>query len=127
MFFTMARLPIVQFISSPVPSRSKFVFRQPKLSYENNLFLLPFRNSVWYSIGAVLFFLFLALFGVAFWEWKRNDHNIDSVCIFYILYSTFFIWFIFIKIVLENKWCGNLTSKDIGYCNINFWSNMSTG
>ncbi|XP_013143438.1 PREDICTED: uncharacterized protein LOC106107219 [Papilio polytes] len=78
MFFTMARLPIVQFISSPVPSRSKFVFRQPKLSYENNLFLLPFRNSVWCSIGAVLFFLFLALFGVAFWEWKRNDHNIDS-------------------------------------------------
>ncbi|KPJ08135.1 Glutamate receptor 3 [Papilio machaon] len=77
MFFTLARLPIVEFISSPVPSRSKFVFRQPKLSYENNLFILSFRHSVWYSIGAVLIFLFLALFGVTFWEWKRNDHDID--------------------------------------------------
>ncbi|XP_013169443.1 PREDICTED: uncharacterized protein LOC106119113 [Papilio xuthus] len=78
MFFTLARLPILEFISSPVPSRSKFVFLQPKLSYENNLFILSFRHSVWYSIGAVIIFLFLALFGVTFWEWKRNDHDVGS-------------------------------------------------
>ncbi|XP_068632010.1 ionotropic receptor 75a-like [Battus philenor] len=75
MFFTTVRIPVVEFITSPVPSRSKFVFQQPKLSYENNLFLLPFRKSVWISIGGLLVLLFIILYTVAFWERKKNNDS----------------------------------------------------
>ncbi|CAH2037611.1 unnamed protein product, partial [Iphiclides podalirius] len=78
MFFTAERISIVEYISSPTPTRSKFVFRQPKLSYENNLFLLPFRNNVWYSVVGLMFLLFLAILVVTFWEWKKSSSGIDT-------------------------------------------------
>nr|AXF48838.1 ionotropic receptor IR7 [Lobesia botrana] len=73
MFFTAERISIVDYISSPTPTRSKFVFRQPKLSYENNLFLLSFRATVWYSSIALLLLLMMVLFLVTVWEWKKRD------------------------------------------------------
>ncbi|KAL0892970.1 hypothetical protein ABMA27_014639 [Loxostege sticticalis] len=76
MFFTSERISVVDYIASPTPTRSKFVFQQPKLSYENNLFLLSFRTSVWYSSAGLIFLLLLALFAVAAWEWKKNAHDI---------------------------------------------------
>ncbi|XP_028158429.1 ionotropic receptor 75a-like isoform X2 [Ostrinia furnacalis] len=76
MFFTSERISVVDYIASPTPTRSKFVFQQPKLSYENNLFLLSFRTSVWYSSTGLIFLLLLALFAVAVWEWKKNSHHI---------------------------------------------------
>ncbi|KAL4712300.1 hypothetical protein ACJJTC_004062 [Scirpophaga incertulas] len=76
MFFTSERISIVDYIASPTPTRSKFVFQQPKLSYENNLFLLSFRTSVWYSSSALLLLLLLALFVVAIWEWKKHSNEI---------------------------------------------------
>nr|QIJ45769.1 ionotropic receptor [Glyphodes pyloalis] len=72
MFFTSERISVVDYIASPTPTRSKFVFQQPKLSYENNLFLLSFRTSVWYSSTALIFLLLLALFVVTIWEWKKH-------------------------------------------------------
>ncbi|KAG7302862.1 hypothetical protein JYU34_012845 [Plutella xylostella] len=75
MFFTSERASLVDYVSSPTPTRSKFVFQQPKLSYENNLFLLSFRTTVWYSSIALIFLLYLALLAVAFWEWKKNAHQ----------------------------------------------------
>uniref|UniRef100_A0A0K8TUD4 Ionotropic Receptor n=1 Tax=Epiphyas postvittana TaxID=65032 RepID=A0A0K8TUD4_EPIPO len=72
MFFTSERVSIVDYISSPTPTRSKFVFRQPKLSYENNLFLLSFRAAVWYCTIALLNLLVLAVFIAAVWEWKKT-------------------------------------------------------
>lgn len=79
MFFTSERISIVDYIASPTPTRSKFVFQQPKLSYENNLFLLSFRWTVWYSTVALVFLLFLALLLVAFWEWKKASNEIHQV------------------------------------------------
>ncbi|KAM3964361.1 ionotropic receptor 75a-like [Aphomia sociella] len=79
MFFTSERIPVVDYISSPTPTRSKFVFQQPKLSYESNLFLLSFRNTVWYSSIALLLLLLLALFIVSMWEWRQNEHNINTI------------------------------------------------
>ncbi|XP_072932062.1 uncharacterized protein [Epargyreus clarus] len=73
MFFTSQRMSIVEYISSPTPTRSKFVFQQPKLSYENNLFLLSFQYTVWYSSMAFIFLLFCGLFAVAKWERKKNN------------------------------------------------------
>ncbi|CAK1596060.1 unnamed protein product [Parnassius mnemosyne] len=78
MFFTTERVSIVEYISSPTPTRSKFVFQQPKLSYENNLFLLSFRKSVWYSIVALIVLLFWALLIVAIWEWKKYNHEMHA-------------------------------------------------
>ncbi|XP_059045415.1 ionotropic receptor 75a-like [Achroia grisella] len=75
MFLTSERIPVVEYISSPTPTRSKFVFQQPKLSYESNLFLLSFRNTVWYSSIALLLLLLLALFAVAIWEWNQTKHT----------------------------------------------------
>ncbi|CAH0397941.1 unnamed protein product [Chilo suppressalis] len=73
MFFTSERISIVDYIASPTPTRSKFVFQQPKLSYENNLFLLSFRTSVWYSSTALIALLLFAIMIVAMWEWKKNQ------------------------------------------------------
>lgn len=83
MFFTSERISVVDYIASPTPTRSKFVFQQPKLSYENNLFLLSFRTSVWYSSTGLLFLLLLALFVVAVWEWKKNakDTQVSNKCV----------------------------------------------
>lgn len=79
MFFTSERISIVDYIASPTPTRSKFVFQQPKLSYENNLFLLSFRWTVWYSTVGLVFLMFLALLVVAFWEWKKPGSDNELV------------------------------------------------
>nr|ULA45345.1 chemosensory ionotropic receptor IR75q.2 [Agrotis segetum] len=78
MFFTFERVSIVDYISSPTPTRSKFVFQQPKLSYENNLFLLPFNSTVWYCTIALIFIIYLVLLMVTRWEWKKTSHMIES-------------------------------------------------
>ncbi|CAK1547131.1 unnamed protein product [Leptosia nina] len=79
MFFTSQRLSVVEYISSPTPTRSKFVFQQPKLSYENNLFLLSFQNYLWYGSVALLGILFLALFIITAWEWKQRNTEQSKV------------------------------------------------
>nr|WPO56523.1 ionotropic receptor [Leucinodes orbonalis] len=76
MFFTSERISVVDYIASPTPTRSKFVFQQPKLSYENNLFALSFRTSVWYSSTGLIVLLLLAIFVVALWEWKKSAHDV---------------------------------------------------
>nr|AOE47995.1 putative ionotropic receptor IR75q.2 [Athetis lepigone] len=78
MFFTFERVSIVDYISSPTPTRSKFVFQQPKLSYENNLFLLPFNTTVWYSTAALIFIIYLVLLIVTKWEWTKMSHKIEK-------------------------------------------------
>lgn len=60
LFMTIERIPIIQYIASPTPTGSKFVFRSPKLSFTDNVFLLPFHYSVWYCL--MLLFLVTALF-----------------------------------------------------------------
>lgn len=88
MFFTTERVSVVDYIAMPTPSRSKFVFQQPKLSYENNLFLLSFKPSVWYSSIALQFILFLALFAVTKWEWMRDKQNEHEVSTYLTTYKT---------------------------------------
>ncbi|XP_050346318.1 ionotropic receptor 75a-like [Nymphalis io] len=72
MFLTSERLSIVEYISSPTPTRSKFVFQQPKLSYENNLFVLSFNSSLWYGSIALICLLYLVICLVTIWEWKKK-------------------------------------------------------
>ncbi|XP_063232174.1 glutamate receptor ionotropic, delta-2-like [Bacillus rossius redtenbacheri] len=47
LFFTANRLPVIDYIAMTTPTRSKFVFRQPPLSFVTNVFMLPFSQGVW--------------------------------------------------------------------------------
>ncbi|XP_023941969.2 ionotropic receptor 75a [Bicyclus anynana] len=79
MFFTSERLSVVEYISSPTPTRSKFVFQQPKLSYENNLFLLSFKFSLWVGSSVLILLVYLVLCIVAFWEWRQSRHRVSRI------------------------------------------------
>uniref|UniRef100_A0A182QC46 Ionotropic glutamate receptor C-terminal domain-containing protein n=1 Tax=Anopheles farauti TaxID=69004 RepID=A0A182QC46_9DIPT len=48
MFFTQDRIALVDFLAMTVSSRASFVFRAPKLSFTDNVFVLPFDQYVWY-------------------------------------------------------------------------------
>ncbi|XP_053674252.1 glutamate receptor 1-like [Anopheles nili] len=48
MFFTQDRIKVVDFLSMTASTRASFVFRAPKLSFTDNVFLLPFDQYVWY-------------------------------------------------------------------------------
>uniref|UniRef100_A0A182WJ72 Uncharacterized protein n=1 Tax=Anopheles minimus TaxID=112268 RepID=A0A182WJ72_9DIPT len=48
MFFTQDRIKAVDFLSMTASTRASFVFRAPKLSFTDNVFVLPFDQYVWY-------------------------------------------------------------------------------
>uniref|UniRef100_A0A182NHU3 Ionotropic glutamate receptor C-terminal domain-containing protein n=1 Tax=Anopheles dirus TaxID=7168 RepID=A0A182NHU3_9DIPT len=48
MFFTQDRIAHVDYLAMTVSARAIFVFRAPKLSFTDNVFLLPFDQYVWY-------------------------------------------------------------------------------
>ncbi|CAK1596061.1 unnamed protein product [Parnassius mnemosyne] len=79
MFITKERLPVLEYMNSPSSTSVKFVFREPSLSYENNLFLLPFKPVVWYCIVGLVFLLMFILFINARWENVKscNKNKID--------------------------------------------------
>lgn len=68
MFVTSDRVEVIDYIAMPTPTRSKFVFRQPKLSYMSNVFLLPFRGPVWACSVALLLTLAAVLHAATRWE-----------------------------------------------------------
>ncbi|XP_060802880.1 ionotropic receptor 75a-like [Amyelois transitella] len=70
---TADRIEVVDYLSSPTPISIKFVFRQPPLSYQNNLFLLPFKTRVWYCIGAFILMLIFIIYVNASWEKKKLE------------------------------------------------------
>lgn len=63
LFMTVDRVPIIQYIVSPTPTGSRFIFRSPKLSYTDNVFLLPFNSFVWYCL--IVLVTITALFLIA--------------------------------------------------------------
>ncbi|XP_064292313.1 ionotropic receptor 75a-like [Plodia interpunctella] len=70
-FTTQDRIKVLDFVSSPTLISLRFVFKEPPLSYQNNLFLLPFKTSVWYCIGAFVLALIFIIYVNAFWEKKK--------------------------------------------------------
>ncbi|XP_058065173.1 glutamate receptor ionotropic, delta-2-like, partial [Anopheles bellator] len=49
LFFTPDRIPVIDYIAMIVATKASFLFRAPKLSYTDNVFVLPFERYVWYS------------------------------------------------------------------------------
>ncbi|CAH1400542.1 unnamed protein product [Nezara viridula] len=56
------RMPYVDFVGDILVLRSPLIFRQPGLSSVSNLFVLPFRKTVWISIVVVTFLYSMVLF-----------------------------------------------------------------
>lgn len=73
LFLTVDRIKIIQYIAMTTPTRSKFIFRQPKLSYVTNVFTLPFHWSVWLSSVALIFLIALVL--LAAFKWEDRTHS----------------------------------------------------
>ncbi|XP_053663875.1 ionotropic receptor 75a-like [Anopheles marshallii] len=44
LFFTTDRIAVIEYLAMTSETRSKFIFRSPKLSYTENVFVLPFDN-----------------------------------------------------------------------------------
>lgn len=55
------------------PTRSKFVFREPKLSFVTNVFMLPFDRYVWASVVSLLIIIIIVLYAILKWEWKKQE------------------------------------------------------
>lgn len=73
LFFTIDRIPIIEYIILTSKTRSKFVFRSPKLSYTENVFILPFDHLVWCSFIGLCLILSFSLFITIFTEWKQSN------------------------------------------------------
>nr|QNH68025.1 ionotropic receptor 1 [Apriona germarii] len=75
LFFTIDRVDIIDYIAMTTPTRSKFIFRQPTLSYVTNIYTLPFDDYVWLSsiflVVVVGFFLYITIK----WEWKKAKYE----------------------------------------------------
>nr|XP_015835109.1 PREDICTED: glutamate receptor ionotropic, delta-2 isoform X2 [Tribolium castaneum] len=74
LFLTSDRIRVIDYIAMTTPTRSKFIFRQPKLSYVANVFTLPFDASVWASVCGLLVIIAGLLYVVVRWEWKKKDY-----------------------------------------------------
>ncbi|XP_055919470.1 glutamate [NMDA] receptor subunit 1-like [Eupeodes corollae] len=79
LFFTADRIKFIEYIAMPTPTRSKFVFRSPKLSYTDNVFLLPFDTRVWHAVIALIVVTSIALVFSTWSEFKikQNEGNTD--------------------------------------------------
>ncbi|XP_073963211.1 ionotropic receptor 75a-like [Choristoneura fumiferana] len=71
LFITKQRIEIQEYLTFPTTIYVKFIFHEPPLSYQNNLYLLPFRASVWYCIGSFVVMMIIVLFINAQWEAKK--------------------------------------------------------
>ncbi|KAJ6624616.1 Glutamate receptor ionotropic, kainate 4, partial [Pseudolycoriella hygida] len=77
LFFTADRVSVIQYIAMPSSTGSAFIFRAPKLSYTDNVFLLPFDDFVWLCLGCLVLVTAGCLLITVFVEWKTP---LDGPC-----------------------------------------------
>ncbi|XP_055388086.1 ionotropic receptor 75a-like [Condylostylus longicornis] len=80
LFYTPDRIKYIDYIAMPTPTRSKFVFRSPKLSFTENVYLLPFDRFVWYSLFGLMAVTSIVLLSVTWIERKIiiSDNQIEN-------------------------------------------------
>lgn len=79
LFMTFDRIHIIQYIASTTKTGSRFIFRPPKLSYTDNVFLLPFDSFVWYCLIVLVIITAAFLIVAIFIEWKYVSHDSQKV------------------------------------------------
>lgn len=70
LFFTVDRVSVIQYIAMPSSTGSAFIFRSPKLSYTDNVFLLPFDDFVWMCLVCLVVITAGCLLITVFVEYK---------------------------------------------------------
>ncbi|XP_055538461.1 ionotropic receptor 75a-like [Wyeomyia smithii] len=70
LFFTSDRIAVIDYVAMTSATRSKFIFRSPKLSFTENVFLLPFDDIVWLCIVLVILLSSGLLVLTALAEWR---------------------------------------------------------
>uniref|UniRef100_A0A182M3R5 Ionotropic glutamate receptor C-terminal domain-containing protein n=1 Tax=Anopheles culicifacies TaxID=139723 RepID=A0A182M3R5_9DIPT len=70
LFFTTDRIAVIEYLAMTSETRSKFIFRSPKLSYTENVFVLPFDNKVWICVIAVIVTSSVLLLVTLWVEWR---------------------------------------------------------
>lgn len=80
LFFTKDRVDIIDYISMTTPTRSKFVFREPKLSYVTNVYMLPFDTKVWVATFSLLIIIIIFIYIISKWEWSKPKMHLKKVC-----------------------------------------------
>lgn len=70
LFFTADRVSVIQYIAMPSSTGSAFIFRSPKLSYTDNVFLLPFDDLVWICLVCLVLITAGCLLITVYVEWK---------------------------------------------------------
>ncbi|KAF7989422.1 hypothetical protein HCN44_008096 [Aphidius gifuensis] len=86
-FLVSSRIGVVDYVQLYTPTKSKFIFRRPPLSYVRNLFTLPFSRSVWMTIIIFLSLVCLILYITMKWETKHICENHLAVVHLYAAYS----------------------------------------
>lgn len=80
MFITDQRLDVVTYLTNRILTHAAFVFREPPLSYQNNLFLLPFETTVWYCLMSSIPLLIFVLYVNGRWEWILKTIETGDGC-----------------------------------------------
>jgi glutamate receptor, ionotropic, invertebrate len=79
LFITLDRIDVIDYIVCTSKTRSKFVFRSPKLSYTQNVFILPFDVRVWISLASIVLIAAFSLCIASKIEWK-NKFVLENNC-----------------------------------------------
>lgn len=74
LFFTTERIPIIEYISHSSTANAVFIFLSPKLSYTNNLYILPFDKLLWICLLILVLVLALWLVAAIVFESKHIPH-----------------------------------------------------
>lgn len=91
------RMQVLEYLTHPSPVTAKIVFRQPPLSYQNNLFLLPFTTGVWYCTGAFVLLLIFILYINTKWDIKKYEYY-NEVRLRTTFFAQIIIW-IFVRYI----------------------------
>lgn len=75
LFFTTDRIPVIDYLAMTSATKSKFVFRQPKLSYVTNIYKLPFHWTVWVSTVSLVVITSGFLYFAIKWEWFNHRYT----------------------------------------------------
>uniref|UniRef100_A0A182XCS1 Ionotropic glutamate receptor C-terminal domain-containing protein n=1 Tax=Anopheles quadriannulatus TaxID=34691 RepID=A0A182XCS1_ANOQN len=77
LFFTTDRIAVIEYLAMTSETRSKFIFRSPKLSYTENVFVLPFDDKVWICVIAVIIVSSVLLLVTLWAEWRIASGDLE--------------------------------------------------
>ncbi|XP_069698811.1 uncharacterized protein [Periplaneta americana] len=72
LFVTKSRLLVLTYTFAATPAKFAFLFRQPPLSFVNNVFALPFSGSVWLASMALMVVMCVTLRFALRWEYCQR-------------------------------------------------------